>query len=168
MALDWKNKTKWLEKRMGISSDFDMEVVRKKKKRRKKGKNPNYLPNANIKPNVLVKKQAEKRALLLRINATKQEVALQYILNAHQIDYDFQYIIYLGGFYYITDFLLPSHNIIIEVDGQQHYKGDYIAKDAKRDKYLTALGYKVIRFPNSVVDKDQDYVVDVLKRNGVC
>ena len=46
--------------------------------------------------------------------------------------------------------------LIIEIDGVQHY--DNIEYDLKRTKYFETLGYKVIRFDNSDVNNDFDFV----------
>lgn len=44
---------------------------------------------------------------------------------------------------YIVDFYIPGRNLIIEADGKIHLQHkDY---DAKRDKYLKSLGYRIIR-----------------------
>lgn len=51
---------------------------------------------------------------------------------------------------YIVDFLLPDHNMIVEIDGG-HHEGS--AQDKKRDAWLTKKGYKVIRFWNNDIMK---------------
>jgi len=47
---------------------------------------------------------------------------------------------------YIVDFLIPSRNLVIEADGAQHYDP---GADALRTAYLTARGYRVLRFSNA-------------------
>ena len=57
----------------------------------------------------------------------------------HEIDFDRQRII--GN--YIVDFYVKGLGLIIEIDGTSHdYKNDY---DAKRQRYLEALGLKMYR-----------------------
>jgi len=51
---------------------------------------------------------------------------------------------------YIVDFYCPAKNLVIEIDGGQHFWDERIEKDDKeRDEYLTNdLGLKVLRFTN--------------------
>ena len=57
----------------------------------------------------------------------------------HEIDFDRQRII--GN--YIVDFYVKGLGLIIEIDGTSHdYKNEY---DAKRQRYLEALGLKMYR-----------------------
>ncbi|MCQ2975068.1 MAG: endonuclease domain-containing protein [Bacteroidales bacterium] len=44
---------------------------------------------------------------------------------------------------YFLDFVIG--NIDLEIDGKQHKDADRIISDAKRDEYLTSLGFKVYR-----------------------
>ena len=56
---------------------------------------------------------------------------------------------------YIVDFYIAKANIVIELDGSQHYQDDEnMVADRKRDTYLNAQGIKVLRYTN----------LDVLKR----
>ena len=49
---------------------------------------------------------------------------------------------------YIVDFYCPARKIIIEVDGGQHFEEEGLCQDKIRDKYLSSLGFKVLRFNN--------------------
>jgi len=51
---------------------------------------------------------------------------------------------------YILDFYCPKANLVIEVDGGQHYKKEGIIRDQMRDSYLQQHGLKVLR----VYDRD--------------
>jgi len=53
---------------------------------------------------------------------------------------------------YIVDFVCRDRKLIVEVDGGQHVES---VRDLKRDAELAAEGYRVLRFWNS----------DVLKNN---
>ncbi|WP_349312333.1 DUF559 domain-containing protein [Brevundimonas subvibrioides] len=46
---------------------------------------------------------------------------------------------------YIVDFVCFRHRLIVEADGPQHDDPD---ADAARDAWLTAQGFRVLRFPN--------------------
>jgi len=53
--------------------------------------------------------------------------------------------------YYIADFYCSSEKLIIELDGQHHYKSEGIANDLDRDAHLALMGKKVLRFENKEV-----------------
>ena len=47
---------------------------------------------------------------------------------------------------YIVDFYCPKANLVIELDGGQHYSEIGKAKDRTRDDVFTKMGIKVLRF----------------------
>ena len=53
---------------------------------------------------------------------------------------------------YIVDFYIASHQIVIELDGSQHYETEHRKKDAQRDAYLTNTGCTVLRFSNADIN----------------
>jgi very-short-patch-repair endonuclease len=50
----------------------------------------------------------------------------------------------IGNF--IVDFFCAKANLVIELDGGQHYSDEGILRDAGRDRYLKAQGLQVLRF----------------------
>ena len=60
---------------------------------------------------------------------------------------------------YIVDFYCPAAKLIIEIDGGQHYLKESIEKDEAREKFLSDLGFRVLRFSNSDVFKNIEGVV---------
>ena len=60
---------------------------------------------------------------------------------------------------YIVDFYCPAAKLIVEIDGGQHYSKENIMKDKARDKFLSDLGFRVLRFSNSDVLKNIEGVV---------
>ena len=52
---------------------------------------------------------------------------------------------------YIVDFLLPTINLAIEVDGAYHAERQQTENDEIRDSILNNMGYRVIRFTNEEV-----------------
>jgi very-short-patch-repair endonuclease len=60
---------------------------------------------------------------------------------------------------YIADFLSLEPKLIIELDGGQH--AEQQDEDAKRTRYLEALGYRVLRFWNHEVLGDLDAVLEL-------
>src|SRR4030066_508309 len=65
---------------------------------------------------------------------------------------------------YIVDFFAPRVGLVVEVDGSQHMEENHLQKDKKRDKYLTGLGLKVLRFNSRVVLSEADAIMEVMYR----
>ena len=53
---------------------------------------------------------------------------------------------------YIVDFYIASKQIVIELDGSQHYQDEGKAADQLRDTELEALGLTVLRYSNADVN----------------
>ena len=65
---------------------------------------------------------------------------------------------------YIVDFYIPSHKLIIEIDGSQHdNEGNYEA-DVVRDRTLSEWGLRVLRYSNNQVKTEFSKVADELIR----
>jgi very-short-patch-repair endonuclease len=52
---------------------------------------------------------------------------------------------------YIADFVCFAARIIVEVDGEPHRDPEQREHDARRDAWLTAQGFTVLRFDNDLV-----------------
>ena len=52
---------------------------------------------------------------------------------------------------YIVDFYCPKVNLVIELDGGQHYSETGQEKDRTRDNVLREMGIKVLRFSDGDV-----------------
>ena len=92
----------------------------------------------------------------LRKNMTKEERHLWYdFLREYPVKFTRQKV--LGK--YIADFYCAKANLVIELDGSQHYEDEGLISDEKRTEYLEQYGITVIRISN----------LDVLKNfDGVC
>ena len=96
-----------------------------------------------------------ERARALRRNATKQENHLWYdYLSKYPIRFRRQVTMQN----YIVAFFCAKANLIIEVDGSQHYSPEGMAYDAERTAVLQALGYELLRFSNDDIDRCFDGV----------
>jgi very-short-patch-repair endonuclease len=83
----------------------------------------------------------------LRANQTDAETVLWNRIRNRQIDgHKFARQVPIGP--YICDFVCREKQIVVEVDGGQHNES---VKDAVRDRYLIAEGYRVLRFWNNDV-----------------
>ncbi len=63
---------------------------------------------------------------------------------------------------YIVDFYGVEAQLVIELDGSQHFEPKAVAYDLERTKFLESLGLKVIRFDNSQVFENLNGVVSVI------
>jgi len=61
---------------------------------------------------------------------------------------------------YIVDFYCPKANLVIELDGGQHYSETGKAKDRTRDDALREMGIKVLRFSDRDVFENMGGVVE--------
>ncbi len=66
---------------------------------------------------------------------------------------------------YIVDFYCAKANLVIELDGGQHYNKEVQDKDRKRDKFLESLGLKVLRFSDREVFENIDAVMETIWKN---
>ena len=55
---------------------------------------------------------------------------------------------------FIVDFYCASAQVVIEVDGSQHYEPQGMAYDKERSVFLSSLGLVVLRFSNRDLDRD--------------
>lgn len=69
---------------------------------------------------------------------------------------------------YIVDFYIASKNIVIELDGSQHYEEQAYQKDKERDNSLFKLGIRVLRYQNTEINKNFNGVCrDILNELGL-
>ena len=95
----------------------------------------------------------------LRKNMTKQERHLWYdFLRNYPVRFLRQKIIES----YIVDFYCSKANLVIEIDGDQHYQDENIISDELRSKTLEKYNLKVIRFTNIDVDKNFEGVCNTI------
>jgi very-short-patch-repair endonuclease len=63
---------------------------------------------------------------------------------------------------YIADFACPLSRLVIEVDGATHGSDEEIAYDQKRDAFMHAHGWTVIRITNDDIYRRQHDTVDTI------
>ena len=61
---------------------------------------------------------------------------------------------------YIADFYCSAARLVIEIDGWGHNMGDRPERDARRDAWMAAEGYGVVRYAASEVLADPTAVAD--------
>ena len=85
----------------------------------------------------------------LRKNMTREERHLWYdFLNPLPVMVHRQKV--FGN--YIVDFYIADADLVIELDGSQHYNEIGKQADKQRDAYLSSLGLTVIRYSNSDIN----------------
>ena len=65
---------------------------------------------------------------------------------------------------YIVDFYAPAAQLVIELDGSQHFLENQIDKDKQRDCYLQSKGLTVLRFHNLQTLQNLEGVVESIFR----
>jgi len=108
-------------------------------------------------------KELKKHSQSLRKNMTEAEKLLWSKLRGKQIKgYQFYRQKIIGN--YIVDFYCAKANLVVEVDGGQHYTGSVKKNDEVRNKYLQSLGLSVLRFSDIDVLKNIDGVMEEILR----
>ena len=60
---------------------------------------------------------------------------------------------------YIVDFYAPAANLVVEIDGSQHFTVEGLAADAVRDAALAKMGLRVLRFDDRQVLLEMEAVL---------
>ncbi len=104
----------------------------------------------------------KERAKILRKDMTDAENRMWFFLRNRRLNgYKFVRECVIGN--YIADFVCRDNKLVVEIDGSQHIEAaEY---DQKRTNYLTANGYKVIRFWNNEVFNNIQGVLETILRS---
>lgn len=95
----------------------------------------------------------------LRKNMTEAEKLLWSRIRKKQLkNYQFYRQKIIGN--YIVDFYCPKSNLIIELDGGQHYSDEGMKKDKSRDDYMKNLGLRVLRFSDKDVFENLNGILE--------
>jgi very-short-patch-repair endonuclease len=65
---------------------------------------------------------------------------------------------------YIADFYCGKAQLVIELDGSQHFEPENAEADRVRTGFLEGYGLKVVRIPNNEVNRDFDGVCRYIDR----
>ena len=101
-------------------------------------------------PKPTPKRQAllAERAHAMRHAPMPPEALLWRYLSGSKLGVAFRRQVPLGG-RYIADFVAPRQRVVVEVDGAHH--ASRVTADARRDRALGRLGYRVLRLPAALV-----------------
>jgi very-short-patch-repair endonuclease len=101
------------------------------------------------------------RARDLRRNSTKAERIIWSILRAHRLNgASFRRQVPIGP--YFADFVCHAANLVVEIDGGEHFEPDGIVRDQRRDAFLRMKGFRVLRFGNLDVVTNRRGVAEVI------
>ena len=113
------------------------------------------MPVKNIVTNQKITKEKLQRAKELRREMTPAEKILWEELRANKLGVYFRRQQVIQGF--IVDFYCHKAGLVIEVDGDIHDLQK--EEDERREKVLSALGLRVVRFRNDEVMRNLSAVV---------
>ena len=98
-------------------------------------------------------------ARMLRKNMTKEERHLWYdFLRDYPVRFSRQKV--LGK--YIVDFYCAKADLVIELDGSQHYTDEGKAYDAERTSILEKYGLSIMRFSSNDIDNKFQAVCNMI------
>ena len=102
--------------------------------------------------------QLTKTSRKLRSRMTDAERKLWFALRDRRLGaFKFRRQVPIGR--YVADFLCFEFRVVVEVDGGQHAES---ARDARRDRWFSENGFRIIRFWNNDVLSNLDGVLAVL------
>jgi very-short-patch-repair endonuclease len=122
-------------------------------------KNPSTTLRTGIIPGQTVTKEKLQRVRELRREMTPAEAILWQELRANKSGVHFRRQQIIAEF--IVDFYCHKAALVIEVDGDIHDLQK--EKDAQREKALSELGLRIVRFRNDEVLKNLSEVVEQIK-----
>lgn len=118
------------------------------------------MPIKNIIPGQKVTKEKLQRAKELRREMTPAEKILWNDLRANKLGFHFRRQQIIQGF--IVDFYCHKKALVIEVDGDIHDLQQ--EEDARREKVLSEIGLRIVRFQNDEVLRNLTNVVEKIKQ----
>ncbi len=108
-----------------------------------------------------VSKKLRSRARSLRRDSTDAEQHIWNALRAHRLNNaSFRRQTPIGP--YVADFVCHAANLIVELDGGQHFKKEQMKRDARRDAFLASKGYRILRFNNHDVMTNRQGVLETI------
>jgi very-short-patch-repair endonuclease len=68
----------------------------------------------------------------------------------------------------VIDFACHSHCLVVELDGDSHLTGQQQAADTRRDEFMSAQGYRTLRFSNADAMGDAKGLVETILKEAAC
>jgi very-short-patch-repair endonuclease len=121
------------------------------------------MPVKNIIPGQKVTKEKLQRAKELRREMTPTEKLLWQEVRANKLGVHFRRQQVIEGF--IVDFYCHKSGLVVEVDGDIHdLQKD---EDARREKVLSEMGLRIVRFGNDEVVNDLSAIIGKIKESVI-
>src|SRR5215212_4488599 len=117
------------------------------------------MPVKNIIPGQTVTKEKLQRARELRREMTSSEKLLWQELRSNKLGVHFRRQQIIAGF--IVDFYCHKAALVVEVNGEIHDLQQ--EEDARREKALSEMGLKIVRFRNEEILNNLPIVVKRIK-----
>ena len=125
------------------------------------GKGGPALTDDSKPPSWDVSTRQRTRARSLRANSTDAERLIWAALRDHRLNgAGFRRQTPIGP--YIVDFVCHAANLVIELDGGQHFEEGHEKRDAQRDAFLADRGFRVLRFSNHDVMMNRAGVLETI------
>ena len=105
------------------------------------------------------KSRLRNHARAMRSDPTEAEHRMWQLLRAHRFA-GFKFKRQEPVDFYIVDFICFAERLIIELDGGQHAG---CAKDERRDAYLQAQGFRIIRIWNNDLFMNEEGVAELIR-----
>jgi very-short-patch-repair endonuclease len=100
----------------------------------------------------------------LKKEMTDAERALWSKIRGKQLkEYQFYRQKPIGDF--IVDFYCQKTNLVLELDGGQHYTEDGVTRDRRRDDFMRSMGLRVLRFSDREVFENIEGVIEKIWEN---
>ena len=110
-----------------------------------------------------VSRKTRARAMAMRWPMTRAEVILWTRLQRGRLNgFHFRKQHPVGP--YIADFACVSSRVLVEVDGETHWRDDERRRDARRTAFLQGEGWVILRVWNADVYENEDGVVETVLR----
>lgn len=111
-------------------------------------------------------KSGFRRTISLRRQLRKNSTAAEIVFWSKVARRQFQNLKFrkqhgIGNF--IVDFYCSEKKLIVEIDGDTHATKEAVEYDQKRTRYLSSLGYTVIRYTNDDIIKNIQGVFEDLQ-----
>jgi len=106
------------------------------------------------------KQLLQQRAQLMRACPSPPEQALWLAIRSGQLSVPFRRQVPVAG--YIVDFVAAQAMLVVEVDGRHHEQRR--AADARRDRRLARLGYRVLRLEAKLVLEQLPVVLALVRQ----
>jgi len=112
-------------------------------------------------PSWQVSTKQRLRARSLRRDSTDAERIVWNAVRAHRlVGASFRRQTPIGP--YIVDFVCHDANLVVGIDGGQHFEAEYMKRDARRDAFLSSKGYRILRFNNHDVMTNRHGVLETI------